>query len=503
MRRLITLLLLLMVTACGGGPDGEALRKDVEERLAQALPAGTVALATFERRGSQSDTKAPSGETRRIIYFDAELKLERDFDFGAWDAPGVAGIISALGAGPKGVSGITSGGNKAGQVVSAHGTALYKRDGDRWVAVVSGAYRPSAAPSYATNAPQGRAKEMLEAMRKVVESVPKDAAPAQRAVIEEELAAAAATIKARLARAAQGYAVAAGPEHGQYLRFVQALYSDKDTRAVPLVTRGGEENLRLLRDGKVSFALAQGDAALAAYEGKGSFAADGPHATLRAVGSLYPEPVHVLVRGDGAPASIADLKGRRLAIGLQGSASRTTALRVLEAHGIGIKDIKPLELSIGDALVGLRQKEVDAVIQVIGVPADSVRDALAEIPLRLLPLSERAVAALVAAKTGYFAYTIPRGAYSTQKEDVRTIATAALLLAAADLSESEVTAVTRFVYERGRDLAARGSAQGAQVSAANARQGLSIPLHTAAAKALDALASPPKAPAGAATSKGK
>ena len=113
MRRLITLLLLLMVTACGGGPDGEALRKDVEERLAQALPAGTVALATFERRGSQSDTKAPSGETRRIIYFDAELKLERDFDFGAWDAPGVAGIISALGAGPKGVSGITSGGNKA------------------------------------------------------------------------------------------------------------------------------------------------------------------------------------------------------------------------------------------------------------------------------------------------------------------------------------------------------------------------------------------------------
>jgi len=51
-------------------------------------------------------------------------------------------------------------------VVSAHGTALYKRDGDRWVAVVSGAYRPSAAPSYATNAPQGRAKEMLEAMRK-------------------------------------------------------------------------------------------------------------------------------------------------------------------------------------------------------------------------------------------------------------------------------------------------------------------------------------------------
>ena len=75
---------------------------------------------------------------------------------------------------------------------------------------------------------------------------------------------------------------------------------------MPLVTRGGEENLRLLRDGKVSLALAQGDAALEAYEGKGSFAGDGPHPALRAVGSLYPEPVHVLVRADSA----AGLAGR-------------------------------------------------------------------------------------------------------------------------------------------------------------------------------------------------
>ena len=501
MRHLITLLLLLAAAGCGGGPDGDALKKDVSERLSQALPAGVVTLADLDRRGSQSDTKAPAGETRRIIYFDAQLKLERDFDFGAWDAPGVAGIVSALGSGPKGILGITSGGNKAGDIVRAHGTALYKREGSGWTAVVSGAYRPAAAPAYATNAPQGRAAEMLEAMRKTVESVPKDASPVQRAVIAEELAAANATIKARLARAKQGYAIAAGPEHGQYLRFVQALAAATPDRVVPLVTRGGEENLRLLRDGKVSLALAQGDAALAAYEGTGNFASDGPHPALRAVGSLYPEPVHVLARADSNVASAADLKGRRVAIGLQGSASRTTALRVLEAHGIGIKEITPLELSIGDALVALRQKEVDVVIQVIGVPADSVRDALSEIPLRLLPLSERAVATLAAAKAGYFAYTIPRGAYTTQKQDVRTIATAALLLAGTDLSDSEVTTVTRYVFEKGRDLAASGSAQGAQVSAATARQALPIPLHTAAVKALDTMVASPKPPAAGGASK--
>jgi TRAP transporter TAXI family solute receptor len=488
-----------MAAGCGGGPDADALKNDVSERLAQALPAGTVSIAAFERRGSQSDSKAPAGETRRILYFDVELKLERDFDFGAWDAPGVAGLVSALGTGPKGISGINAGGNKAGETVRAHGTAFYRHDGDRWAAVASGGYRPSTAPAYATNVPQGAAA-ILEEMHKVIDSVPRDAAPARRAVIAEELGAAYATIRARLVRAEGGYAIAAGPEHGQYLRFAQALSDGKGARTVPLVTRGGEENLRLLRDNKVSLALAQGDAALQAYEGTGAFAADGPHAALRAIGSLYPEPVHVLARAESPLASVADLKGRRVAIGQEGSASRTTALRVLEVHGLGVKDITPIELELGDALVALREKQVDAVIQVIGVPADSIRDALAEIPLRLIPLSEQAIAALAASKSGYFAFTIPSGAYATQNQGVPTVATAALLIAGADLSESEVGALTRLVFEKGRDFTARGSAQGTQVSAATARQDLSIPLHIAAGKVLDAMApstastAPPRPP---------
>ena len=44
-----------------------------------------------------------------------------------------------------------------------------------------------------------------------------------------------------------------------------------------------------------------------------------------------------------------------------------------------------------------------------------------------------------------------------------------------------------YVYGKGRDFAARGCAQGVQVSTANARQGLSGRLHSAAAKALEGL----------------
>jgi len=427
-----------------------------------------------------------SGETRRLVYFDVELKLKRDFDFGAWDAPGVAGIVSALGTGPKGITGIINGGNKAGDTLVAHGSAVYRREADRWIPLASGGFSPAQAPAYATNAVEGPAA-LLEAMRKILESTPKEADSAERAVIQEELTAAHAIIRARLARVTEGYAIAAGPEHGQYLRFAKSLPPLKNSRTIALVTRGSEENLRLLRDGKVSLAFSQADAALAAYTGKANFADEGPYPRLRAIGSLYPEPVHVLVRANSPIRSIADLKGRAVAIGVPGSASRTTVLTVLEAHGLRANDYRAIEVPLGEALVTLRSQSVDAVMQVIGTPADSVRDALSAVSLRLVPLSQKVIETLAKAEVGYFAATIPRGSYSNQSEDVATIATAAVLLTSAELSDSEVAAITRYIYQGGRDLLARGTAQGPQVSAANARFGLSIPLHDAAAKALDTM----------------
>ena len=488
MRILPALLLALALAGCGGGPKEEVLKKDVEARLSQALPAGSVALGALARRGTQADTKAPAGETRRIVYFDAEIKLAKDFDFGAWDSPGVSGLISALGAGPKGISGIVSGGNKAGDVVRAHGTALYKREGGDWVAAAAGGFRPTAAPGYATNAPQGTAA-LLDAMRKVIDSVMRDGAPAQQVVIQEELIAANAAIRSRIARVQDGYAIAAGPEHGQYLRFAQAISDTAKARTVAIVTRGGEENIRLLREGKAPLALAQADVALQAYEGKGNFTGEGSYSSLRTLGSLYPEPVHVLVHAGAPFATVSDLKGRRIAIGVRGSASRTTALRVLQAHGIPPEEHLMVEVALGEALVGLRQKNVDAVIQIIGMPADSVRDAIDQAGLRLLPLEARAIAALAGSKSGYFAFTIPAGAYATQKQPVATIATAALLLiGGGELSETEIGAIVRFIYQGGRDFVARGSAQGVQVTPKNARLGLSVPLHTAAGRALDSMA---------------
>ncbi|MCL7193007.1 ABC transporter substrate-binding protein, partial [Escherichia coli] len=59
-----------------------------------------------------------------------------------------------------------------------------------------------------------------------------------------------------------------------------------------------------------------------------------PFAGLRALGSLYPEMVHIVVRDDARLRGVRDLKGKKIALGAQGSAVRATLEAVLAAHGL-------------------------------------------------------------------------------------------------------------------------------------------------------------------------
>jgi len=488
--RLCALLLacVLALVGCSRVPDEQGLRRDVEARLAGALPAGTVEISAFARRGAQRDGSAPPGQTRRVLYYDLELRLLRDYDFGAWDAPGVAGLVSALGAGPRGLRGIANGGNRAGDIVRAHGTLLYERQGTEWIALMPPGFGPLEAPALAQGAPSSPPEKLITALRETMKRVPPEASPSLRAALEQELTDAYAAVNARLARYERGYAIAAGPAGGQYLRLVQAFAHDAAARIVPLVTSGGEENLRLLREGRVDLALSQGDAALAAYRGDGAFTDSGPYPQLRAIGSLYPEVVHVIVRADAGLDAMGALRGRRVSVGVPGSAARATALAVLAAHGLAPPAVTLAEYPLGAGLVALRERELDALVTVIGIPADNIREAATAVPLRLLDLDATAVSDLVAGNPAFVAFSIPPGTYADTATATRSIATPAILLARGELSAAEIASITRGVFGAGRDLTALGSAQGAQVSVANATLALPVPQHEAALRVLTELA---------------
>jgi len=100
---------------------------------------------------------------------------------------------------------------------------------------------------------------------------------------------------------------------------------------------------------------------------------------------------------------------------------------------------------------------------------------------------EVAVKTLAAQDNALMPLEIAAGTYPNQSEPVATIGTAALLLTTSDLTRDEALQVVRAVYQTGQDLLAAGSAQGAQVNIANARRGLTVPLHDGAEEGLAAL----------------
>jgi TRAP transporter TAXI family solute receptor len=287
----------------------------------------------------------------------------------------------------------------------------------------------------------------------------------------------------------QGYPLAGGPDRGEYVAFARAL-SDvarkQQIRVSPLITGGGAENIALLRSGDAVVGLAQADTARLAYDGKGPFAGQGPFTGLRALGSLYPELVHIVVRDDAALRGVRDLKGKTIALGPEGSAVRATLETVLAAHGLQAgRDYTVADTPFTESLPALNSGKVDAAAQVIGVPATPLRDALTQARLKLLPLDPAAIKTLTGAEdNALMPLDIAAGTYPNQTEPISTVGMAALLLTTADLTRDEALVIVRAVYVTGQDLLAAGSAQGAQVGLATARRGLTVPLHDGAQEGL-------------------
>ena len=68
--------------------------------------------------------------------------------------------------------------------------------------------------------------------------------------------------------------------------------------------------------------------------GTGIFTADGPMKNLRAIASLFPESLQLVVRDDSAIQSIADLRGKHISLGQPASGTLADARIVLSAAGL-------------------------------------------------------------------------------------------------------------------------------------------------------------------------
>ena len=241
-------------------------------------------------------------------------------------------------------------------------------------------------------------------------------------------------------------------EYGELLR-TEIDKDMPDLKVRLLTSAGSQQNVADVATGKTDFAIAAADA-IATYKFDNAPGAD----RLRGLARLYDDYVQLVVAPDSDIHSVADLRGKRVAIGLPNSGVRLIANGVLKAAGIDPeKDIEPSSdgIDTGPKRLG---HGLDAFFWSGGLPTDGLsrpakKSASA---FRFVPIDASLVAKLhdQGGATRYYRATkMPESAYPTIQRGhaVPTLAVSNVLLTRSGMDPRLTEWLTRTVLDS-RDL---------------------------------------------------
>lgn len=470
------------MAACSRAPTDATLVEDLSTYVESGYAPGLLDVVAAERL---DHLNLPNfGSDRRTISFAADLRLKRDYDFGVWDQPNAASLTYLLGAHPTALSGLKVAGNKSGDILHVTGAVVYVLDGDHW-RLESGA--PAKVVTSALSA-RGRF-ETIEQWWRITLLTFREVVSMRPPTITEDLAPALISASARFARQSGGMSLASGPPGSEYWNVMQALANARDGNTVlNVATSGSRENLHLLRQNSVTAAVMRGDEAALAAAGEAPFYRDGTFPDLRAVASLFPEQIHVIVMAKSTIASVSDLYGKRVAIAAGENVALVEAGDVLRAHRVPLSALAapPSELPLADALEALDHGEQDAVIVTAPAPLAGLRNFATSHAIRLLPLDADAVALMTSGTSNYIAMAIPLQTYPRQRKSIATVGVTALLVTTDRIPAPEVEGLLHEMFAD-VDFMGQGGPMGALIKPASARRGLTLPLHSGAEAFFEAI----------------
>ena len=204
-------------------------------------------------------------------------------------------------------------------------------------------------------------------------------------------------------------------------------------------------NINMLRDGAVDLATVQNDITYYAVNGTEMFQ-DKKVDGLQGIAALYPETCQFVTLQSSGIKSIADLKGKRVAVGAAGSGVEANARQILEAYGVTYDDIDEQFLSFAEGASALKDGNVDVAVLTAGYPTASVQDIASQNPVRLLPVDDHVADALIAKYPFYTKTVIPAGTYAGFDEAVPGVSVMAMLVAGPSINADLGYSITKAIF---------------------------------------------------------
>ncbi len=244
-------------------------------------------------------------------------------------------------------------------------------------------------------------------------------------------------------------------------------------------TGGGIENVILAGEKRIALGITQSDVAIHAYHGTREFYES--YTNIRAVCGAHQLDLQIFTLKKNRIKSITDLKGKKVALGALGGASKWVSRAVLEHYNITDSDIMPQHLSISNAIEALSEGKIAAVFYLSGGPSSALmtfseRNEISFIPIEIEKLKD------VAEQCPYWTYSdIAPNTYVGQHESIPTLGVPCILITHKDVSEDAIYSIVKSILEHTDEIAEEHPA-GAEYCIENALRGITIPVHPGAQK---------------------
>jgi uncharacterized protein len=219
------------------------------------------------------------------------------------------------------------------------------------------------------------------------------------------------------------------------------------------VTAGSIANLQLIGGGKSEIGFTMADSAWDAYNGLDKFS--GKKVGLRTMAVFYPNRMHVVtIEGTGIN-KFTDMKGKRISTGAPASGTEIMAMRLIEAYGMDPnKDVTRERLSVAESVNAIKDRKIDALFWVGGVPTPSITDLAATPGVTIKLIDHGDGADNMRKKVGpiYVKNKILANAYPGQKTDTTNVDVWNLLVVPENADEKLVYEITKTLFEKKEEL---------------------------------------------------
>jgi TRAP transporter TAXI family solute receptor len=283
--------------------------------------------------------------------------------------------------------------------------------------------------------------------------------------------------------AAEFITVLTGGTSGAYFPIGTALskfYGDAmpNTKVTVQSTKASAENLNLVQAGRGELAFALGDAVSNAWQGNSEAGFPKKLDKLRGIAGIYPNYIQIAASEDSGIKTLADLKGKRVAVGAPKSGTELNARALFKAAGMSYDDFAKVEyLSFGQSVELMKNRQIDATLVSAGLGVAAVKDLSTNIAIRLIPITPEVIANV--GDSAYQPSTIPANTYSGQTEAVPTAAIRNILVTNSDVSDQDAYTMTKELFAQLPALHAAHKATLA-IDPKTAALGVPVPLHPGA-----------------------